>query len=243
MKIHFVTESEQQRWVLRPIAEDLASRIVGATVGTEIDSRADVNIFVNYALYQPTRTKTIGFFTHREFETRAAQRFNDAAQGVDWCLAMCELTAAKLPAEKTSIIQVYPHEQFHKGNLVLGVVGREYHSGRKRFHWVRDIQAIEGVEVQITGGNLAWRQLPDFYRSIDYLLVLTENTGGPVPLLEALAMGKPVIAPNVGFCWDYPVIRYEDKAGLLRLIQKLLIPIDGWDCSAKEVKRVCEELL
>jgi len=58
-----------------------------------------------------------------------------------------------------------------------------------------------------------------------------------------MAMGKPVIAPNVGFCWDYPVIRYAGKKHLLDLLQRLVIPKDGWGKSAAQLVRLCERLV
>ena len=122
MKIHFV--AEPGRWVLRKISEQFAQHLPGATIGTEPDKGADVNVFVNYVLYQPVPTKIIGYFTHRERDEERAKRFDEVAQQVDWCIAMCKKTAAYLPKEKTTIIQAWPEERFYKGKLVLGVVGR-----------------------------------------------------------------------------------------------------------------------
>src|SRR5690606_27066137 len=51
--------------------------------------------------------------------------------------------------------------------------------------------------------------LEEFYDSIDYLVVTSLEEGGPIPVIEAISRGVPVIAPDVGWCWEFPVIRYE----------------------------------
>ena len=71
------------------------------------------------------------------------------------------------------------------------------------------ISKIKGVNIRLTGGNLSELELLEFYNSIDYLLVISKVEGGPVPVLESFLLNKPVIAPDVGWCWDFP-IEYED---------------------------------
>jgi hypothetical protein len=239
--IHIITEPERRRWVLRPISEALAREIPGTTVGEKIDEEAEVNFFINYALYKPIPTHTIALFTHREHRGRWRKVFDDVATKVDWCFAMCEITANLLPSKKTSILPTYPMSPaFHK-TLIIGVVGRKTPSGRKRFQWGQDIQVLDGVEVR-SPHKLPYDDMPAFYDSIDYLVVLSDNEGGPLPVVEALSRGKPVIAPNVGYCWEYPVIRYSTKRELLDIIQRLVIPKDGWKQSARIVLNTIQRL-
>lgn len=44
---------------------------------------------------------------------------------------------------------------------------------------------------------------PGFYERLDYLLIPSLWEGGPMSLLEALACGIPVIAPDVGWCPEF----------------------------------------
>lgn len=244
MQIHIVTEKKSQRWILRPWSEALARELPNASVGTNIDPSAEVNIFINYALYKPAQGITAAVFTHREHQGPLRAFFDNVAQQVDWCFAQCLITAALLPVGKTTILPLYPDPMFYKDpSLVLGVVGRPYKSGRKRMEWIEDLEQIQGVEVWVAGGKVSLEDMPTFYDSVDYLVILADNEGGPQPVLEALARGKPVIAPNVGYCWEYPVLRYTTKENLLALVRKLILPRNGWRQSALVIQKVFRGLL
>ena len=236
MRIHIVTETNKQSWILRPWSVALAEKLPNARVGTSVDPTATVNLFINYALYRAVPNLTAAVFTHRERQGHLARLFDMVAQQVDWCFAQCKITAALLPANKTTILPTFPDVAFYKDPpLVLGVVGRNYKSGRKRMHWVEDLEAVEGVEVRVTGGRVPAGEMPIFYDEVDYLVILADNEGGPQPVLEALVRGKPVIAPNVGYCWEYPVLRYTTKDELLGIVRKLVLPRNGWKQSAQVV--------
>jgi len=225
-------------------AENLAREIPGAAVGTAPNPRADVNMFVNYHLYTPAGTVATAMFTHRERTGPLRARFGKVAKAVDWCFAMNRHTLALLPEEKSSIMMVWPDPRYHrKASIVLGVCGRAYKSGRKRMDWVGDLQAIPGIEVRTTGGKIKAADMPRYYDDLDYLVVLADNEGGPKPVVEALARGCPVIAPNVGYCWEFPCIRYRTKDELLKIVRGLVIPRDGWKDTAAHVVEVHRGLL
>lgn len=243
LKICLVTETEKQRWILRYWAEELQKRIDGSAVATKADSGADVNVFINYALYQDVPTKTIGVFTHREFKGPLKARFDKVARRVDWCVAQCEITASHLPKARTSVLRFYPIEQFYKDNLVLGVVGRSYKSGRKRLHWLGRLEQIPGIKIKRPRKKLPEAEMPAFYDGLDYLVVLSENEGGPMPVLEAMARGKPVIAPNVGWCWEFPGLCYRDLDELVKIVEGLVIPRNGWDKTAAALEGICTNLI
>jgi glycosyltransferase involved in cell wall biosynthesis len=243
MKVNIVTERESQRWSLLYDAENLARHIDGATVGDKVDPTAHVNMFVNYALYVPVNTVRTAMFTHHE--ERYAARWDEAAEGCHWCFAMCRKAYEMLPNRKASVMRFWPHPQFHRQRpLVIGICGRDYRGGRKRMGWVDSIRLIPGVVVKVTGGDYKWEELPEYYDSLDYLVVISGNEGGPKPVIEAIARGVPVIAPDVGFCWEHPVIRYDGtKANLLATLRGLVMPEDGWAETAEEVQAVHERLV
>lgn len=243
MRIHIVTEKKSQRWILRPWSEALARELPNASIGTNIDPSARAHLFINYALYKPVQGVTAAVFTHRERQGPLRNLFDNVAQQVDWCFAQCNITASLLPVGKTTILPTASDPMFYKDPpLVLGVVGRRYKSGRKRMEWLGDLRQVKGVEVRVTNGKFPLSKMPAFYDDLDYLVVLADNEGGPQPVLEALARGKPVIAPNVGYCWEYPVLRYTTKNDLLGLVQKLVLPRDGWKMSAQVIRSVLGRL-
>lgn len=69
-----------------------------------------------------------------------------------------------------------------------------------------------------------------FYAAIDYLVVTSTEEGGPMPVLEAIARGVPVIAPNVGWCWEFPVLRYAvgEYEALRQVLEQLTAP-PSWE--------------
>ena len=242
-KINFVTEKS---WVPRVYSEEFSKRIPNSTVSLEPDESADVNIFIPYYLYKPCNTRKIAFYTHKEEGT--AEHFNKIALLVDYCIAMCTKTANLIPTDKKKVIQVYPSEQFHEefymeGKLRFGIVGKFCPSGRKRMEFIEELAKIQDIDVVVADGNIPFEEMPAFYYRLDYLVVISDNEGGPMPVIEALAMHKPVIAPDVGFAWNYPVIRYDGtKEGLIDTIKRLIIPRDGWDNSAKELLEIVNEV-
>jgi glycosyltransferase involved in cell wall biosynthesis len=46
--------------------------------------------------------------------------------------------------------------------------------------------------------NLPRSAMPDFYRGLDVLVVCSRSEGGPLPLMEALCCGIPVVTTHVG---------------------------------------------
>jgi len=212
-------------WVLQQIAE--AWQLPHSVCSVHPDYDADVNIWVNYAMFDTVghMQKTncdIGWFTHRERDNPLASLFDCVAMEMDHCIAMCNRTADQLPPDRTTVIRSAPSSLYPRRNIVLGIAGREY--PRKRTHLVDAVKNIPGITGRHTMGKLNPTDLPQFYESVDYVLVLSSNEGGPMCVPEAMAMGKPVIAPDVGWCWDYPVVRYTDEADLLRVVRSLIPP-------------------
>ena len=84
--------------------------------------------------------------------------------------------------------------------------------------------------------------MPAFYNSIDYLLVTGKIEGGPMPVKEAIARGVPVIAPDVGWSWDHPVLEYSTPEQLLWMLKRLA-PYsleDAWAGFAHRISEACK---
>ena len=58
-------------------------------------------------------------------------------------------------------------------------------------------------------------------------------------------MGVPVIAPNVGWCWEYPVIRYSNKRELFKIIKTLCSFVnveEVWAKSSQELLKILKNI-
>jgi hypothetical protein len=235
MRINIVTES-RPGWVLRQISENLQKHLPASYI-TDFrpDCKADVNLYINYALFKSkTNQIDVGWFTHREFSGDLLKKFNDVAREVDYCISMCNKTAGLLPQEKTRVILPCADSQFFKSEIVFGCAGKNQPSGRKHFDLIEELSKIDRIKILFSNQKINWIDMPEFYNSIDYLLILSDNEGGPMPVLEAIACGKPVIAPDVGWCWDFPIIRYNGYDDLKQKIKLLATPVDCWEISGKE---------
>lgn len=242
-KINFVTETPASTWILRRWCEEWSKRIPNSSITSLIPSYdADVNIFVNYALYKPVG-KTICVFTHREDDSRG-MKFDAIARQCNWCFGQSDYTMSLLPEDKSSKLSVGIGEHFYKDRpLRLGVVGRYYPSGRKRTHWIPKLNEIEGVEVVFTDGKWEYEDMPDFYDEFDYILVTANKEGGPMTPLESQARYKPLIVPvGVGWCDEFPAIRYQTYEELEQIVRGLIPNRDRWEGGATQIIEKARQL-
>ncbi|WP_161625676.1 glycosyltransferase [Sphingobium quisquiliarum] len=176
----------------------------------------------------------LALFTHREQDATAAERFDQAARDIDIAISMSPMTdeiVRSLGVTDSICISPGVDLDLFKPLVRIGVVGRTYHTGRKGEALVRAVMDVPGIEWHFTGAgwpgpaqHIAEDKLPDFYRSMDYVLVPAVNEGGPMSVLESLACGTPVIASNVGWVRDFPHIPFEkgDAQSLRAVLTELV---------------------
>lgn len=237
--INIVTEPSPG-WVLRWISESLKKEIPMCTITDfKPDINADFNIYVNHILFKgKVGGKDIGIFTHMEPGDEA--KWEQLVKNYDWCFPMSKKTyeSFPFPKEKTTILTNWVDPQFEKEEIIFGLIGTEKIARRKRYEWVKSLIDIPRARFVFTNGTIPWRSMPGFYRGIDYLLITSEYEGGPLPVIEAISMGKPVISTDVGYSWDYPVIKYNTLEELREIILKLTCPIGGVKLAAKQIMDV-----
>ena len=249
-KINIVTEPPDKPWVLRMMSERWAEYLPNCTISSMQPSiDADINYYVNWDIYNKPSTIDVGWFTHKEEDMPSANRFDEKAQQMDYCICPSINTLKLLPKNKSCVLKhgIGIEYKNSKNKLIFGIVGTEKYSGRKRFDVVNSyLRAIPNTEFLITNGKLPANKMPDFYKNIDYLLILSNNEGGPVPLLEAFATGTPVIAPDVGWCWEYPIIKYQEIDELINIIKTLSSQINTekiWEESSNDLLKIFKKLL
>ena len=71
-------------------------------------------------------------------------------------------------------------------------------------------------------------KMPDFYNALDIYLVTARVEGGPMPVVEAMSCGIPVISTPVGMVPDFirndlngMIIDHDDVPGMIAAIQRL----------------------
>ncbi len=207
-------------WILERMGRELERHLDYVTVGDSPDPSAALNYHINYHAFTKKNNLDAALFTHVEESVPSARdRFFDVARSVDVCVCMSKKYHLVLTESGVrDVVTIMPGTELERftPSLRIGVAGRTYHTGRKGESLVAKAMAIPGTEWYFAGEG--WPQggtvfssdrLPEFYRIIDVLLVPALYEGGPMPVLEALASGKPVIAPPVGFVPQFPHIEYQ----------------------------------
>lgn len=211
-------------WILERLARELSNNIPGVEInrtGWPPNSLGEhaITYFMpaHNVRHLPARVEKrglfVGFFTHGD---ERARLYHDR---FDSCVAMNrqqERLLRELGAKH--VTRIRPGTEPPARPVAFGVCGRVYGKKRKGEFLVRDAVAA-GFDFRACTSEQG-RPPPcrithpverraEFYESIDYLVVTSLDEGGPMPVLEAIAHGVPVIAPDVGWCWEFPVIRYE----------------------------------
>jgi len=238
MKIRIVCKDKH--WVLRRIAEGWQRHWSDCSIGPGIDKNADVNLYLPYDQFRgKTATYDVVYFTHYRSSPAWQKMFDVAARDADLCIAMSKKTAEQLPAEKTHVIGPGIDPQFCvPGPVVFGVVGRQAEANRKRLDIIERLFSIPNAQIIFSGGGLRFKEMPAFYSDADYVLVLSTNEGGPMCVVEAIAGNKPVIAPDVGWAWDWPVIHYKTIDELESIVKKLANANAGDVCQEAQAGKI-----
>ena len=201
-------------WILERLARTLARRIPYADFvpwRPQPNGHAVLAYYVNYALYaNPSGMIDVGFYTHLD----ESHGFLARAQRMDCCVCMARTYANWLTARGVHIVRHIPmgfDSYRYRPSLVLGVVGKLDHP-RKGRHLVDRVRQLPFVEVVATEGEWPEERLRELYQRVDYVLIPATVEGGPLCLLEGLAMGRPVIAPEgVGL-----VPEFDESASIIR---------------------------
>ncbi len=229
-------------WILETMARAIereaaeSPRNFNVRIVDEPSDRAELTFFLPESAYRPLRNSTtVTYLAHKEDHPSAAALFEEVARKSDYCITSSTKYQRILEqdgAKKVFKIHLGVDTELFIPKLRLGVVGRTYHTGRKGEALLAELAGMPMVEMRFTGegwpqpaGYYETSDLVNFYNDIDYLLIPSLIEGGPVPLLEALSTGCPVIAPSdIGLVEDFPHVPYKrgDGSDLRRVVEMLL---------------------
>jgi glycosyltransferase involved in cell wall biosynthesis len=178
-----------------------------------------------YAMLKEYYSKAIhvGLFTHLDKDSPESYRFHWGS--LDGVVHMCEryyqmfLDNHFFHVDRMTIIRPGDVSSFPFRQVRFGICQRGEHIGKgaEFLPAVMDNLAADvadGIELVTLGkgwenkdfgvSHTCWLDesydnYPAFYHHIDYLLIPSLWEGGPMALLEAMAAGIPIIAPDVGW--------------------------------------------
>ncbi len=221
--------------------EKLAQRLVSALDYVQYSETSAKNASLVY--FVPYRTFIadaapiqIAYCTHVESDIELRELFWTAARTVDYCVSQSRRYADLLVNNGISnVVVISPGVDIDlfKPLIRIGIVGRRYPSGRKGEALLSAVIGLPGIQWAFAGYGWLSKPtfipdelMPRFYNGVDYILVPSLYEGGPMCVIEALACGKEVIAPDVGWVNEFPHIPYkvgdvESLRGVLgNLLQK-----------------------
>lgn len=249
MKVNVVTK---HGWILGRLADELNFATVNCG---EAERKADPEADLNY--YMPARDvmkypcpgRAAGLYTHGPTAFGIAERF-------EVCVTMNRSMARDLTAmtKARRIETIRPGTEVPLRRPVFGVLGRVYGKARKGANLVEEAVRA-GFDFRACSEPQRAKKPPcqishpieersAFLDSIDYLVVTSTLEGGPMPVIEALAHHVPVIAPDVGWCWEFPVIRY--KRGSWKSLSEVLAALSNpptWATWTSRHRALFEEIL
>ena len=230
-------------WILERMGQEIKKYIPEIDMNGPGDA---VNYYINYMLYFDHRKpgKSVALYTHLEDSGKPQRRFLSSSLEVDVCVAMSGNTADILREHGAKDVRVIHGGVPSRESLKFGVSGRVYSSKRKgEFLVERMVEAGYDVKAVGTGWPCPEVSEEEFWGDIDYYVVTSLNEGGPFGILAALAHGIPVIAPDVGWCWEYCTIGYDkgDWSSLLAVLKGLQPRL--WEEWAADHKKLFEEIL
>lgn len=220
-------------WILETLAKKLTSALPYANYDEDADPSADIQYYMTYGTWR-ARVSPVeaAYFAHLEKDGETAKHFFNVARNVEFCV--CHSSPYETILRDSGIGHVRTISpgvdlDVFAPKVKIGVVGRTYHTGRKGEALIAQVMDIKGIEWRFTGAgwpgpalNLRDDQMPDFYNSLDYVLVPSLYEGGPMSVVEALACGCEVIAPPVGWVPQFPHIEYKtgDVEDLRRVLRE-----------------------
>jgi len=251
VKVNIVYSDKGKNNILDRQAQAL-SNATGWSYTKSPSAKHDANHFICYIEFGEKfsdwhLTPVSAWFTHKESHQEWKLFWWElAAQNADLRITAARQYMDELSAYGPAVLCPHPavHEQFKIGNKPdnekpkVGVSGFVHPGGRKGEKLVARLAGSKlGQRIELVGAGRGWpcptrmynwNELPGWYNSLDLFLCTSTIEGVPMPPLEALACGVPVVIPEgVGLLDDLTgdgLYRYksEDFNGMCKAIENAL---------------------
>lgn len=249
MKIHIVEPYHSHAMQRMSLPLDDLKNLHEITKSEAVDPEADVNIHMPWhsMVGYEGGGKHIIAYTH--MNPPDAPQLLDACDRADIVTCMSftgrrELIQLGVDPKKIWVIYSAA-DNFVFRRRTIGIVGNPQPNGRKResllvdLAWKYSLDAFEfafiGIGWEETVGKLNSLgvaavsgvsndgNLQSIYKQFDALLVTGYVEGGSLPILEAMAVGIPVISPAFGYASDLLDEHYETEDELMTMLENLAV--------------------
>jgi len=251
VKVHIVDRDHQKSDRILPRLARVLANENGWTIGATPNGTADLNYFSSYLevgerFHDWHQTHIAAYFTHYDdsipyksywWEMAATQcdlRVATAPMYLESLSAYGPTVLARPPVDQR-LFTIRPKEKHDKPCVGLSGFVQKRGSDRKGTKYVsRLMNGKLGRKLEIIASGIGWpcptrqrkfEELPSFYASLDVFLCTSVLEGNPMPPLEALACGVPVVIPRgVGLLDNLPdtlgIYRY-DKGNFAQMCEAL----------------------
>lgn len=246
MRVHIVEPYNSH--AMKRMASPLLSLPYEVSISKDPDANADVNIHIPWHTMREGG-KNIIAYTHVNPPDKL--KLLEACDKADAITAMSECGKEELidfGVDPSKIHVVYCGADYQFRKRVIGVVGTVQPNGRKGesilldLAWNYDLSPYEflivgqgweetGKKLISLGVSLKYiegandEQMQTIYNAMDVLLSTGYTEGGPLPVLEALAAGVPVISKDYGFASDFLSKHYRTHADIWDMLNGLFYDV------------------
>ena len=245
MKVHIVEpyHSHAMQRMSNPLAE--LSNLHEVTKSDAINPEANVNIHIPWHSFVGYEGGGKHIIAYTHMNPPDAPKLLDACERADMITCMSftgrrELIQLGVDPKKIWVIYSAADDFVFK-RKTIGIVGNPQPNGRKResllldlawkynlsafqfaligIGWEDTVAKLESLGVAAVCGVSNDGNLQPVYQQFDALLVTGYVEGGSLPILEAMAVGIPVISPKFGYASDLLETHYENEDELMDILE------------------------
>ena len=249
MRVHIVEpyHSHAMQRMSNPLAE--LRNLWEVTKDEKPDASAEVNIHIPWhSMVDFEGSKNIVAYTHCNPPDAPALYSVCEKADLITCMSFTgrnELIELGIDPKKIWVIYSAA-DGFKFKPLTIGIVGNPQPNGRKReslltdlawqyslsafqfvfigIGWEDTVNKLQSLGVSAISGTAADGNLQPVYQQFDALLVTGYTEGGSLPILEAMAVGVPVISPKFGYAADLLSEHYSTPDELMTILENMADP-------------------